>query len=185
VQRFITVSHKLQIVAAETQLQKSWESVSSFCSTIHCEILNSSITARTREALPSASISFRVAPEDVQKLMDHLENQGTIVQHTTESEDKTTAVVDTEARIRNLTGFRDNLRVMLAKPSTTVKDSVEIQQFRESGSVLGESIASLITVVVAIIPWLIVAVPLLWPPRKMWRKFRRDRRADRPPTASL
>ena len=124
-QRFITVSHKLQIVAAETQLQKSWESVSSFCSTIHCEILNSSITARTREALPSASISFRVAPEDVQKLMDHLENQGTIVQHTTESEDKTTAVVDTEARIRNLTGFRDNLRVMLAKPLTTVKDSVE------------------------------------------------------------
>jgi hypothetical protein len=74
---------------------------------------------------------------------------------------------------------------MLAKPSTTVKDSVEIQQFRESGSVLGESIASLITVVVAIIPWLIVAVPLLWPPRKMWRKFRRGRRADRPPTASL
>ena len=209
--------------------------MSNFCSTIHCEILNSSITARTRESLPSASISLRVAPEDVQKLMDHLEKQGTIVQHTTESEDKTTAVVDTEPRIRNLTGFRDNLRVMLAKPSTTVKDSVEIQQqltevqsqldsetaqrkilanetekiavtisfrierttegsggfkaignaFRESGSVLGESIASLITVVVAIIPWLIVIVPLLWLLRKMWRKFRRGRRADRPPTASL
>jgi hypothetical protein len=163
-----------------------------------------------------------------------LEKQGTIVQHTTESEAKTTAVVDTEARIRNLAGFGDNLRVMLAKPSTTVKDSVEIQQqltevqsqldsetaqrkiltnetekvavtisfrierttegsgfkaignaFRESGSVLGESIASLITVVVAIIPWLIVSVPLLWLLRKMWRKFRRGRRADRPPTASL
>jgi hypothetical protein len=51
VQRFITVSHKLQIVAAETQLQKSWESVSSFCSTIHCEILNSSITAANPRGL--------------------------------------------------------------------------------------------------------------------------------------
>ena len=234
-QRFIAVSHKLQIVAAESQLQKSWESVINFCTTIHCEVLNSSITSRTRESLPSASITLRVAPEDVPKLMEHLEKQGAVVQHTTESEDKTTAVVDTEARIRNLTYFRDNLRAMLAKPSATVKDSVDIQQqltevqsnldsetaqrkilanetekvavvisfriertadggggfkvigdaFRESGSVLGESIASLITVVVAIIPWLIVIVPLLWLLRKMWRKIRRARRADHSPTASV
>ncbi len=170
----------------------------------------------------------------MQKLTDHLEKQGTIVQHTTESEYKTTSVVDTEARIKNLTGFRDNLRAMLAKPSTAVKDSVEIQEqltevqsnldsetaqrkilaneteevavvisfriertneggggfivirdaLRESGSVLAESVASLITVVVAIIPWLIVIVPLLWLLRKIWRKFRRGRRVDRPPTAS-
>lgn len=233
-QRFIAVSHKLQILAAESQLQKSWESVSNFCSTIHCEILNSSITSRTRESLPSASITLRVAPGDVPKLMEHLEKQGTIVQHTTESEDKTTAVVDTEARIKNLAGFRDHLRAMLAKPAATIKDSVDIQQqltevqsnldsetaqrkilanetekvavvisfrierttersggfkvigdaFRESGSVLGESIASLITVVVAVIPWLIVIVPLLWLVRKMWRKFRRSRRIDRPLAAS-
>jgi hypothetical protein len=235
VQRFIAVSHKLQIVAAESQLQKNWESVINFCTTIHCQILNSSITSRTRESLPSASITLRVAPEDVPKLMELLEKQGIIVQHTTEGEDKTTAVVDTDARIKNLTGFRDNLRAMLAKPAATVKDSVDIQQqltevqsnldsetaqrkilanetekvavvisfrieriadggggfkiigdaFRESGSVLGESIASLITVVVAIIPWLIVIVPLLWLLRKMWRKIRRARRADRPPTAPV
>jgi hypothetical protein len=235
VHRFIAVSHKLQIVAAESQLQKNWESVINFCTTIHCEVLNSSITSRTRESLPSASITLRVAPEDVPKLMELLEKQGTIVQHTTEGEDKTTAVVDTDARIKNLTGFRDNLRAMLAKPAATVKDSVDIQQqltevqsnldsetaqrkilanetekvavvisfrieriadggggfkiigdaFRESGSVLGESIASLITVVVAIIPWLIVIVPLLWLLRKMWRKIRRARCADRPPTAPV
>jgi len=232
VQRFIAVSHKLQIVAAESQLQKSWESVSNFCSTIHCEILNSSITSRTRDSQPSASITLRVAPEDVPKLIKHLEKQGTIVQHTTESEDKATAVVDTEARIKNLTGFRDNLCAMLAKPSATVKDSVDIQQqltevqsnldsetaqrkilanetekvavvisfriertadggggfnvigdaLRESGSVLAESIASLITVVVAVIPWLIVILPLLWLLRKRWRKYRKGRRADQPPT---
>ena len=234
-QRFIAVSHKLQIVAAESQLQNHWESVINFCATIHCEVLNSSITSRTRESLPSASIMLLVSPEDVPKLMQHLEKQGTTVQHTTESEDKTTAVVDTQARIKNLTGFRDNLRVMLAKPSATVKDSVDIQQqltevqtnldsetaqrkilanetekvavvisfriertaddrsgfrvigdaFRESGSVLAESMASLITVVVAVIPWLIVILPLLWLLRKMWRKFRRGRSADRPPTSSL
>ena len=234
-QRFIAVRHKLQLVASESQLQKGWESVINFCGTIHCEVLNSSITARTRESLPSAAVTLRVAPEDAQKLMDQLEKQGSIVQHTTESEDKTSVIVDTDAKIKNLTGFRDNLRTMLAKPSATVKDSVEIQQqltdvqsqldsetaqrkilandteniaveisfriernndgtgglkiigdaLRESGSVLAESMASLITVVVAVIPWLIVILPLLWLLRKMWRKIRRARRADRPPTASV
>jgi hypothetical protein len=77
--------------------------------------------------LPSASITLPVAPKDVPKLLEYLEKQGAIVQLTTESEDKATAVVDTEARIKNLTGFRDNLRGMLAKPSATVKDSVDIQ----------------------------------------------------------
>jgi len=234
-QRFIAVRHKLEIVASESQLQKGWESVINFCGTIHCEVLNSSITARARESLPSAAVTLRVAPENAQKLMDHLEKQGSIVQHTTESEDKTSVVVDTDAKIKNLTGFRDNLPTMLAKPSATVKDSVEIQQqltdvqsqldsataqrkilandtekieveisfriernndgagglkvigdaLRESGLALAESIASLITVVVVVIPWLIVIVPLLWLLRKMWRKFRRARRSERPPTAAV
>ncbi|HEY6387815.1 MAG TPA: DUF4349 domain-containing protein, partial [Candidatus Acidoferrum sp.] len=39
-----------------------------------------------------------------------------------------TVVVDTEAKIKNLTTFRDNLRAMLAKPTATVKDLVEIQK---------------------------------------------------------
>jgi len=50
------------------------------------------------------------------------------VRHATESEDKTTAVLDTEARIKNLTGFRDSLRMMMAKSSASVKDLVEIQE---------------------------------------------------------
>jgi hypothetical protein len=56
---------------------------------------------------------------------------------------------------------------------------------RESGSALAESTASLITAVVVVIPWLIVIVPVLWVLRKTWRKFRRDRHADGPPTASI
>jgi hypothetical protein len=54
--------------------------------------------------------------------------QGGVVQHITASEDKTSEVVDTDAKITNLTSFRDNLRTMLAKPSAAVKDSVEIQR---------------------------------------------------------
>jgi len=157
-----------------------------------------------RDSLPSGSISVRVTPEDLKKLFVQVETQGKIVQHTTESEDKTAVVIDTDARIKNLTSFRDSLRTMLARPSASVKDSVEIQQqltdvqsqldsetaqrktlanetekvlveilfhvdesvlgvdfftpignaLRESGSVLADSAASLIVVIVAIIPWL-------------------------------
>jgi hypothetical protein len=46
---------------------------------------------------------------------------------------------------------------------------------RESVSVLAESLASLITVVVATIPWLIVIVPALWFSAKAWRGVRRRR----------
>ena len=167
---------------------------------------------RTGDSLPSGDISFRVAPEDLKKLMDYVQKLGKVAEHSTEREDKTAAVVDTEAKIKNLTAFRDNLRLMLAKPSATVKDLVDIQTqltetqseldsetaqrkilanetekiavelafrvegftgnaggfariwnaLREAGSILGDSTASLITTVVALIPWLIVIVPVAW-----------------------
>jgi hypothetical protein len=73
-------------------------------------------------------VSLRVAPEALNSLIGFVEKQGNIVQHTTEREDKTAQVIDAEARIKNLTSFRDNLRSMQAKSSTGVKDLVEIQR---------------------------------------------------------
>jgi hypothetical protein len=154
--------------------------------------------------MPSGIISLRVAPDDLKRLLGSFEKLGKIVQHATERQDKTTVVVDTEAKIKNLTSFRDNLRAMLSKSAATVKDLVEIQKqltdtqseldsetaqrkilanetekiaaeislrverpsgnagggfahiwnaLRESGSILADSTASLITTIVAIIPW--------------------------------
>jgi len=127
-QRFIAVRHKLDVISPESELPKVWESVVNFCGTLQCEVIASTITNRTNYAAPSGSMTLRVSPDDLKKLFAYVEKQGRIAQHTTESEDKTTDVVDTEARIKNLTSFRDNLRTMLAKPSATVKDLVEIQQ---------------------------------------------------------
>lgn len=221
-QRYIAERDKLEIITPETELQKSWESAVAFCRTIQCEVVSSSITTRSDVSVPSGSISLRVVPEDLKKLMAHVETLGKIAQHTTEREDKTTVVIDTEAKIKNLTSFRDNLRMMLAKPSVPVKDLVEIQKqltdtqseldsetaqrkmlanetekiaveisfqverssrnvggfalvwhaLRESGSILADSTASLITTIVAIIPWLILIVPAVWLLVKAWRKLR-------------
>jgi Domain of unknown function (DUF4349) len=224
-QRYIEETHKFEVIASEAQLEKSVESLLAFCATIQCEVVSSSVTTREEDSTPSGSISLRVAPQDAGKLFAQAEKLGKIAQHTTERENKTTAVVDSEAKIKNLTAFRDNLRSMLAKPSATVKDLVEIQQqlmetqseldsetaqrkilanetekvrvelsfrvprnaanasswtqignaFRQSGQVLADSTAAVIITVVAIIPWLILILPLLWFARKIWRRFRRNR----------
>lgn len=238
-QRFIAERHIFEIVTPESELQKSWESVIAFCGTIECEVVSSSIAMRTGDSLPSGDISLRVAPGDLTKLEDHIQKLGKIAQHTTEREDKTTAVVDTEARIKNLTSFRDSLRAMLAKPSATVKDLVEIQKqltdtqsdldsetaerkilanqtekiavaisfhverpssnlrgfsqiwstLRESGDVLADSTASLITTIIAVIPWLVLIVPAVWLVAKGWRKLklRRNQTPSSPasPTTTL
>jgi len=229
-ERYIAERHEFEIITPESELQKSWESVVTFCATIQCEIISSSVTARTVDSIPSGRVSLRVAPQDLTKLFTHIQKLGKIATHTTEREDKTTAVVDTDAKVKNLTAFRDNLRAMLAKPSATVKDLIEIQQqltetqsqldsetasrkilanetekiavklsfrvkeprgtargvaliwdaLRESGSDLAESTASLITVIVTVIPWLFVIVPTLWLLVRTWRKRRRNRTLSAP-----
>jgi hypothetical protein len=233
-QRYIAERHKLEVITSESELQKSWESAAAFCPTIQCEVVSSSITTRASDSVPSGVISLRVAPDELKKLLDHVDKLGKIARHTTEREDKTTAVVDTEAKIKNLSGFRDSLRVMLARPSATVKDLVEIQKqltdtqseldgetaqrkilanetekiavevafrverpsgnaggfaqiwdaLRESGSTLGDSTASLITTILAIIPWLVLIVPCVWLLAKAWRKLKLRRNRPAAPSAS-
>ncbi len=224
-QRYIAETHKFEVIAPEVELEKSVESLLAFCATIQCEVVSSSVTTRAEDSTPSGSVSLRVAHQDAGKLFAQAEKLGKIAQHTTEREDKTNAVIDSEAKIKNLTTFRDNLRSMLAKPSATVADLVEIQQqlmetqsqldsetaqrkllanetekvlvefsfrvpkststtsawgqiasaFRQSGQVLADSTAAVITTVVAIIPWLILILPGLWLVRRIWRKLRRKR----------
>jgi hypothetical protein len=225
-QRFIAEHHDLEIVTPESNLQKAWESAIADCNALHCEILSSKLTTRAGDATPYGSASFRIIPQELPQFLTGAQNLGTVAQHTTDRDDKTTDVVDTEAKIKNLTDFRDNLRAMLTRPTATVRDLIEIQQqlvdtqsdldsaaaqrkilanetekvavdisfqveesrrnggafatiltaLRESGSVLAESTASLITMSVAIVPWLIVLAVVAWILMKLWCRIRRPRR---------
>jgi hypothetical protein len=98
-----------------------------YCGTISWELVSSNITNATDPVLPSGHISVRVNPDELQKLLAFVELQGRVAEHSTESEDKTGQVGDIEAKIKNLTVFRDNLRSMPSHSSVTKIDSVEIQ----------------------------------------------------------
>ncbi len=231
-QRFIAESHELILVTPESQLQKAWESAGSYCNSSHCEILSSKLTTRADDSTPSGSISLRVVPQELAQLLAAVMPLGSVAQHTTQRDDKTMDVVDVEAKIKNLTAFRDNLRAMLTRPSATVKDLIDIQHqladtqadldsevaqrkilanetekvavdisfqveesrhnsgafakirnaLRESGSVLAESTASLITLVVAVVPWLFVVAVAIWILSKLWCRARRHHKVS--PTAT-
>jgi hypothetical protein len=126
--RYIAVSHKLQIIEPGANLAKSLEAVVNFCGSIQCEVLSSNISGTTDDSIPAGSVSMRVLPQDLGKLLDFAAKQGKISQHSTETEDKTSAVIDVEAKIKNQTEFRDSLRKMLTKPGVTVADLLQIQE---------------------------------------------------------
>lgn len=126
--RFVAVRHKLEVVEAGSGLAKSIEAAIAFCASIQCEMLSSSVTNEAAILSPSGNIAVRVAPQDLNKFLDFVAKQGQISQHATESEDKTAAVVDVEAKLKNQTDFRDGLRRMLTKPGISVADLLEIQE---------------------------------------------------------
>jgi Domain of unknown function (DUF4349) len=127
-ERFVAVRHKLEIVEPNSGLQKSVEAVIGFCRSIQCEVLTSSVTNETAMLSPSGSIAARVAPQDLEKFLDFVAQQGKIAQHSTESEDKTAAVIDVEAKLKNQAEFRDSLRKMLTKSGVSVADLLQIQE---------------------------------------------------------
>lgn len=232
--RYIAQTDKLQVLTSASDLRKSWDSAITFCGTVKCEVVSSSISSATPNTVPSGEISMRVVPEDAGKLFSQIEKLGKVAEHSTEREDLTTSVIDTEAKLKNLTAFRDSLRAMLAKPSVKVGDLVEIQKqladtqaeldsetaqrkvlanqtekvavevsFRaddahrtspwesisaalsEAVPTLAESTASLISTIFAILPWLIVIVPVVWLVVRAWKRFRRRKRnLPAPPPAS-
>lgn len=126
--RYLAVRHELEIVVPGAKLGKSLEAVTDFCGTIHCEVLESSVLSDTGDAIPSGSVSLRMAPADLDKLLEFAAQQGKITRHSTKAEDKTTDVVDLEAKLKNQTEFRDNLRKMMAKPGVNVADLLQIQE---------------------------------------------------------
>jgi hypothetical protein len=126
--RFIAVCHELLVEAAESELPKAWESVEDFCRTAHCDIVASSIRQKTSDSPPSATLSLRIVPDQMNQLMKRIEAVGKIVEHKTESVDETAVVIDVEAKLKNLTELRDRLRKMLGTANASVKDIVEVEQ---------------------------------------------------------
>lgn len=225
-QRFLAVRQELNVEVPPEQLADAWGKVRDLCDTLKCELLSSSLLRETPRQVGKAMLEMRVEPADVDKLLNGLAGVAKVVSQNTTSEDKTSEVIDVEARIKNRTEFRDNLRLMLRDKTTKrdLSDLLEIQRtladtqaeldssatqrkvleqqtskqhiqiqftttralvqggrsynpmmqaLRNAGSVLAESVGVLITFLAAVLPWLLlVALPVGWLVRMLWRRRR-------------
>lgn len=129
-QRFLAVRQDLNVEVPPDQLADAWGKVRDLCGTLKCELLSSSLLRETPQQPGNAMLEMRVAPADVDKLLNGLAGVAKVVSQNTTSEDKTSEVIDVEARIKNRTEFRDSLRLMLRDTVTkrTMADLLAIQR---------------------------------------------------------
>ncbi len=223
VKRYIAMRHALTVETPAEQMQAAFDATAAHCEQLKCQILSANFNRATPSSPPSASLSVRVPPRSVEIFLTGLAKSGEVLQHHRDSEDKTDAVIDADARIKNLTEFRDNLRAMLSDKSAKFKDLIEVQRelvntqseldsingvrkilaqetelvavnidftaaqgiaeqgffspvaqaFKNAGGNMMDSIASVITFIVTIMPWLLIGIPVLMLLRKFWFRFKK------------
>jgi len=128
VRKYIALRHHLQIETPAEQMQEAFDATVKHCEALNCQMLSANYQRETPYSPPSASLSIRVPPRNVEVFLTGLAKSGEIMQHSREAEDKTNQVVDTDARIKNLTELRDRLRGMLADKSAKFKDIIDVER---------------------------------------------------------
>lgn len=128
IKKYIALRHHLQIETRAERMQATFDAAVSHCEALNCQLISAYYNKETPYNPPSASLSARVPPRNVEIFLTGLAKNGEVLQHGRDSEDKTNLVVDTDARIKNLTELRDRLRAMLADKSAKFKDIIEVER---------------------------------------------------------
>lgn len=126
--KYIALRHHLQIETRAERMQAAFDEAVKHCEVLNCQLLNAYYNKETPYSPPSASLSARVPPRNVEIFLTGLAKNGEVLQHGRDSEDKTNQVVDRDARIKNLTELRDRLRIMLADKNAKFRDLIEVER---------------------------------------------------------
>lgn len=126
--RYVAVRHELNILTAEDAVEAAWQSANQACLAAGCEVL-ASVVSRDENRRPSnASLQARVPPAALDAFLAQVTALGSVGQHARSADDQTDAVIDTEARLKNMTAFRDRLRALLATPGAKLKDVIDVER---------------------------------------------------------
>lgn len=128
VKKYIALRHHLNVEMPAETMQAGFDAALQHCEALNCQILSANFVKETPYSTPSASLSARIPPRNVEIFLSGLAKNGEITQHMREAEDKTNQVLDTDARIKNLTELRDRLRAMLSDKSAKFKDIIEVER---------------------------------------------------------
>ena len=128
VKKYIALRHHLQIETPAEKMQATFDAAIAHCEALNCQMLSANFNKATPYNPPSASLYVRIPPRNVEIFLTGLAKNGEVMQHGRDSEDKTSQVVDTDARIKNLTELRDRLRIMLADKTAKFKDIIDVER---------------------------------------------------------
>lgn len=128
VRRYLAIRHDLQIETAPEGVADAWRQAEAACAAMGCEVLSSSLSGEDDPQRATAQLDARVPPDQVDAFLARVAQSGRVGRHSKTAEDKTGQVLDTEARIKNMSEFRDNLRRLMATPGATVKDLIEVER---------------------------------------------------------
>jgi len=126
--KYIALRHHLTIETPAKEMQASFDAAVKHCEELNCQMLSANYNKETPYNPPSASLSVRIPLRNVSIFLDGLAKNGEVLSHSRDSEDKTNQVVDTDARIKNLTELRDRLRLMLTDKSAKFKDLIDVER---------------------------------------------------------
>jgi DNA repair ATPase RecN len=126
--RYLAVRHDLRIQTEADRVEAAWRQANEACAAAGCEVLVSSLSRDDRESPTTAALEARVPPEKFDAFLQQVSALGSVGQHLRTAEDKTDAVIDTEARLKNMSEFRDNLRRLMATPNARLKDLIDVER---------------------------------------------------------
>ena len=126
--KYVALRHYLQIETTSQKMQASFDAAVQHCEALNCQLLSANFNRETPYNPPSANLSFRVPPRNIAIFLNGLAKNNEVMQHGQTSVDKTSQVVDVDARITNLTNLRDRLRLMLSDKTAKFKDIIEVER---------------------------------------------------------
>jgi len=128
VRRYVAVRHTLQIFTAADGVEAAWRDATDACTAAGCEVLNAALERNDERRPATATLEARVPPQQLEAFLARISGLGRTGLNARTAEDKTDTVLDTEARLKNQTAFRDHLRVLMATPGAKLKDLIEVER---------------------------------------------------------
>lgn len=126
--RHIAVRQHLVIEAPAAALEEMHKATVDRCRPPACELLESAFTKGNQDRRPAANLRLRIKPDALTDFIARASQGGELVEQRTEAEDKTDRVIDTEARLTNLTELRERLRKLLKSDGAKLKDLIEVER---------------------------------------------------------
>jgi hypothetical protein len=127
--RYRAVRHELLLQTADpAAVEPAWRRAEQACEAVGCEVLGSMLMRDDTRGPAGAQLEARLPPDKLEAFLQQVSALGSVGQHSKTAEDKTDEVIDTEARLRNMTELRDKLRGLLGTREARLRDLLEVER---------------------------------------------------------